>query len=142
MWDLLDKISIIIVNWNGKKFLSGCLDGLRQQIYQPLSITLIDNGSNDGSIDFVTHNYPEVKTIALPKNIGFSAESNIALKTLQTRHLALLDNDAMLYHIWAKSLVEVSSLIRRWNYYSEKSKSHFDSKYFSKDSWALNNILE
>lgn len=71
-----DLISIIIVNWNGKKFLSECLDGLRQQVYHPLSVTLVDNGSDDGSIDFVAGNYPEVNTIALPRNLGFSAANN------------------------------------------------------------------
>jgi len=39
---------------------------------------LVDNGSNDGSVDFVNDSYPEVKTIALPKNLGFCAANNLA----------------------------------------------------------------
>ena len=53
-------VNIIIVNWNGRKFLSECLEGLRRQTYQPLTIILVDNGSTDGSVDFVKKNYPEV----------------------------------------------------------------------------------
>ena len=105
-WDLLEKVSIIVVNWDGKKFLSECLDGLSQQIYQPLSLIVVDNGSSDGSVDFVNRNYPEVKTIALPKNIGFSAANNLVLKTVQSKYVALLNNDAVPHPLWLKHLVE------------------------------------
>lgn len=89
----MGKVSIVIVNCNGKRFLSECPDGLRQQIYKPLSITLVDNDSNDRSVDFVKRDYPEVKTIALPKDVGFAAASNIALRTVQTEYVVLLNND-------------------------------------------------
>ena len=102
----MNTISIIIVSWNGKKFLSECLDGLRQQTYQEFSVILVDNGSNDGSIDFVNRNYPEVRTIALSKNVGFSAANNIALQTVQTKYVALLNNDTVSHSLWIKSLVE------------------------------------
>lgn len=105
-WGLLDKISIIIVNWNGMKFLSECLDRLRHQTYQEFTIILVDNGSNDGSVNFVSRYYPEVKTIALPKNIGFSAANNLVLKTVQSKYVALLNNDAVPHPLWLKSLIE------------------------------------
>jgi hypothetical protein len=102
----LEKVSIVIVNCNGKRFLSECLDGLGQQIHKPLSITLVDNGSNDGSVDFVNRNYPKVKTIALPKNLGFAAANNYAIQTVQTEYVALLNNDAIPQPLWLKSLIE------------------------------------
>jgi GT2 family glycosyltransferase len=71
-----------------------------------LSIILVDNGSSDGSI-FVNHNYPEVKTIALPKNVGFSAANNYAFNTIKTEYVALLNNDAIAHPLWLKHLVEV-----------------------------------
>ena len=102
----MDKISVIIVNWNGKRLLSGCLDGLRQQIYQPSSIILVDNGSDDGSVDFVKRNYPEVKIVALSKNLGFATANNYALKTVQTKYVALLNNDAAPHPLWLNNLVD------------------------------------
>jgi GT2 family glycosyltransferase len=60
----------------------------------------VDNGSNDGSIDFVIRNYPEVKTIALSKNVGFSVANNIAIKTVKTEYVALLNNDAVAHPLW------------------------------------------
>ena len=98
-------INVIIVNWNGKKFLPECLESLRQQAYRRFSIILVDNGSNDGSIDFVIRNYPEVKTIALPKNVGFSVANNIAIKTVLTEYVALLNNDAVAHPLWLQSLM-------------------------------------
>ena len=102
---LLNLVSIIIVNWNGKKFLAKCLESLRHQAYRHFSIILVDNGSNDGSIDFVIRNYPEVKIIALPRNVGFSAANNIAIKTVKTEYVALLNNDAVAHPLWLQSLI-------------------------------------
>jgi len=102
----LALISAIIVNWNRRKFLPECLESLRRQTYQLFSITVVDNGSNDGSVDFVAENYPEVNTIALPKNLGFSSGKNIALETVQSEYVALLNNDAVSHPLWLRTLVE------------------------------------
>jgi len=102
----LNLASVIIVNWNGKKFLPECLESLRQQAYRHFSIILVDNGSSDGSIDFVIRNYPEVKTIALPKNVGFSVANNIAIKTVHTEYVALLNNDAVAHPLCLQTLIE------------------------------------
>ena len=100
-------VAVLIVNWNGRRFLSECLGGLRQQNYREFSIILVDNGSNDGSINFVRQNYPEVKTIALPRNLGFAAANNIALKIVESKYVALLNSDAVSHPVWLKSLVDV-----------------------------------
>ena len=102
----MNLASVIIVNWNGRKFLAKCLESLRQQAYRHFSIILVDNGSIDGSIDFVIRNYPEVKTIALPRNVGFSVANNIAIKTVKTKYVALLNNDAVAHPLWLQSLIE------------------------------------
>lgn len=102
----MSTVSVIIVNWNGRKFLPECLEGLRQQQYAPLSIILVDNGSHDASIDFVSDNYPDVRIISLPENTGFSVANNIALKTVETEYVALLNNDAVPDPLWLKNLVD------------------------------------
>lgn len=102
----MDLISVIIINWNGKKLVSECLDGLRRQTCQAFRAILVDNGSNDGSLDFIKHHYPEVETIALPENLGFSRANNIALKAIKTEYVALLNNDAVPHPLWLKTLVE------------------------------------
>lgn len=99
-------VSVIIVNWNGEKFLPECLESLKHQIYQPSSIILVDNGSTDGSIDLIRHTYPHIKTIVLSDNKGFSIANNIAIRTIQTDYIALLNNDAVAHPLWLRRLVE------------------------------------
>jgi GT2 family glycosyltransferase len=102
----LGQISIVVVNWNGKRFLNECLDSIREQVYRPSAVILVDNGSNDGSVSFVAKNYPEVQIIALPENSGFSKANNIALGAVGTQYVALLNNDAVAHPFWLKSLVD------------------------------------
>ena len=66
----------------------------------------MDNGSTDGSVAFVTRNYPEVRVVALPENVGFSIGNNIALRTVSTGYVALLNNDAVAHPLWLKHLAE------------------------------------
>ena len=101
----MDDVTIIIVNWNGKEFLARCLEGLWKQTCKSFSVTLVDNGSNDGSLDFVIENYPEVSLIGLPENIGFAAANNLALEKVRTKYAALLNNDAVPDPLWLETLV-------------------------------------
>ena len=102
----MDLVSVVIVNWNGKKFLSQCLEALRNQVFQDFSVIVVDNGSTDGSLEFLAGNYPEVKTICLPNNVGFSAANNVAISTLRTEYIALLNNDAVPQPLWLSRLVK------------------------------------
>ncbi len=103
----MPNVSVIIVNWNGKSFLADCLDGLRQQTYRDFSVIMVDNGSNDGSLDYVQTHYPEVKTIDLSYNSGFAVANNIAIQSVQTKYVALLNNDAVPHPQWLANLVKV-----------------------------------
>jgi len=50
------------------------------------------------------HSHPEIKTIALPENVGFSAANNVAFERVKTKYVALLNNDAVAHPLWLKSL--------------------------------------
>ena len=99
-------VSVVIVNWNGKKFLAECLDGLRKQTYEDHSIVLVDNASDDGSLEFVNKNYPEIKIIALPENFGFAVANNVAIDSIKTENVALLNNDAIPHPAWLENLLK------------------------------------
>jgi len=99
-------ISVIIINWNGKRLLAECLDGLRNQTLTDHSIILVDNGSQDGSLEFVKKYYPEVRTIALANNLGFAAANNIAINSVDTKYIALLNNDAVPHPEWLQNLLK------------------------------------
>jgi GT2 family glycosyltransferase len=102
----VSAVSIIIVNWNGKSFLADCLDGLKRQTYGNFSVIMVDNGSVDGSLDYVQTHYPEVKTIALSENSGFAVANNIAIESVKTKYVALLNNDAVPHPDWLQNLMD------------------------------------
>jgi GT2 family glycosyltransferase len=90
------KISIIVVNWNGKRFLKGCLAALTHQSYNNREIIFVDNGSSDNSVGFVGENFPEVKIVALTANKGFTGGNAAGLAIANGAYIALVNNDARL----------------------------------------------
>lgn len=73
----MPKVSIIVLNWNGKKFLKNCLDSLRKVTYSHLEIIVVDNNSTDGSQEFVKANYQKVIFIENKENYGFAKNALI-----------------------------------------------------------------
>ena len=74
------KISVVIPTYNGMKYLPICLDSLYQQTYGNFDIVIVDNASNDGTVDFLKTNYPKIKIIANNKNLGFAKANNKGVK--------------------------------------------------------------
>lgn len=79
---MLEKKSTIIViaNYNGKKYLQECLPSLRNQDYKDFKVVILDNGSSDGSVDWIRKDHPEVYLIDNRKNLGFSKANNVGIK--------------------------------------------------------------
>lgn len=98
-------ISVVIPNWNGKKFLTGCLDSLATQTYEPIEIVIVDNGSKDGSVEFLKENYPHVKLVTFPVNTGFSPAVNAGIKASTGVMVALLNNDTVVDPRWMEEFV-------------------------------------
>ena len=111
------NISIIIVNWNGKRYLNECLISVFNQTFPNYRVILVDNGSTDGSVEFVRENYPEVTIIKLEKNLGFAGGSNVgikeALKDKSVSYIALLNNDTKVDKNWLYELVKVAESEKR-----------------------------
>jgi len=97
-------IHLIIINWNGVHLLKGCLDGVLSQTYENRIVTVVDNGSGDGSAQYIKTNYPEVNLIELPMNIGFTVANNIAASNVRADYVALLNNDAVPDQDWLTNL--------------------------------------
>lgn len=102
-----DLVSVIIVNWNGMNYLDNCLKSVRNQNYKPIEIIIVDNGSKDGSLDFVKKNYPEVNIIANDVNRGFAGGNNDGIKRAKGEFIALLNNDTVAHPDWLLHLVRI-----------------------------------
>jgi GT2 family glycosyltransferase len=86
-------LAIVIPNWNGRHLLEDCLDSLRRQSCHEFSVTVVDNGSTDGSAEWLGSAFPEVRCIVLPENRGFSAAVNAGIEQTSTPWVLLLNND-------------------------------------------------
>lgn len=100
-------ISVIIVNYNGLRFLENCLASLKKQTYPAnrFEVIVVDNGSADDSIAFIRNNSPEVKIIEARKNLGFAAGNNLGFKHAKGDFFALLNNDTEVPENWLSALV-------------------------------------
>jgi GT2 family glycosyltransferase len=99
-------ISIVIPNWNGKRFLAGCLDAIRRQSYPRIETIIVDNGSTDGSLELIAEKYPEVRLVAFQTNTGFSPAVNAGIRAAAGRYVALLNNDTVVEPLWVEELVK------------------------------------
>jgi len=94
-------LTVIIVNYNGKRFLQGALDSLAKQTSRDFDIILVDNASTDGSLDDLnTEHLPSFRLIASPDNLGFAAANNLAAREAKTKWMALLNPDAEAREGW------------------------------------------
>jgi GT2 family glycosyltransferase len=93
---MLPLVSVVIPNWNGKKYLGDCIASLRQQTYNNLEIIVVDNASTDGSVEYLRNNFPEVKVIKHSKNLGFGAANNTGIKAARGKYIMMLNNDTRL----------------------------------------------
>jgi GT2 family glycosyltransferase len=106
----LGAISVVVVNWNRRDFLTACLQSLkRQQINQPFEVVVVDNGSSDGSAEMVSREWgddPLVRVVLLRnrENRGFCAANNQGFAASDAEFIALLNNDAEADPGWLRAL--------------------------------------
>jgi GT2 family glycosyltransferase len=98
--------SIIIPHLNGRHHLPVCLTSLRRQTFRDFEILLVDNGSTDGSQDYVRHHFPEVKLIELGQNRGFTGACNAGWQAAQGQFILLLNNDTEADPRWLECILD------------------------------------
>ncbi|NLA42147.1 MAG: glycosyltransferase family 2 protein [Smithella sp.] len=91
------EISFVIVNWNTKDLLRGCLDSIAKTVGSlSHEIIVVDNASSDGSADMLAREYPSVRVIANSKNSGFGAANNQGFAVMKGKYALLINTDAVL----------------------------------------------
>jgi GT2 family glycosyltransferase len=100
-----DLISVIIVNWNGRKWLKNCLDSLYSQTHRNLEIILVDNASTDGSVAFAQDLYPDIILISSPKNRGYAGGANTGILRARGSLILLLNNDTWMEKTFVEKLL-------------------------------------
>ncbi len=101
------KTAIVILNWNGKKYLEQFLPTLIKYTDDPnTEIIIADNASKDDSVDFLNKNYPELRQIILDKNYGYTGGYNKALNQIEAEYFVLLNSDIDVSENWLKPLID------------------------------------
>lgn len=108
------NLSVVIVNYNGQKYMAKLLSSLTNQTYKHCEIIIVDNASSDGSVEFIKNNYPQCKVIQLKENVGFAKGNNIGIDEAGGKFILLMNNDT-----W----VEEDFLQKMINFYE---KNNFD----------------
>ncbi len=100
------KVAIVILNWNGKKFLEQFLPGVVSHSPSWAQVVVADNASTDDSVAWVKQSHPEVSVIVNDKNYGFAGGYNVALKQVDTEFYVLLNSDVEVSPNWLEPLIE------------------------------------
>ena len=86
----MGNTTVLIPNYNGIEYLKNCLPGLKGR-----PVIIVDNGSEDGSEEYIRREYPEIELIELRENTGFCHAVNLGLKRIHTKYVFLLNNDTV-----------------------------------------------
>lgn len=91
----MNRITVVIPNYNGMKFLENCIKALLSgnQGEADFEVLVVDNGSTDGSVAYLKENFPQVRLIELPENTGFCHAVNEGIRQSDSPYVLLLNND-------------------------------------------------
>ena len=99
------KLSIVILNWNGKLLLKDFLPNII--LYTPNTpIYVVDNSSDDGSLEFLKKEYKSLTVIKLSRNTGYAKAYNYALKKIDSDVYCLVNNDVMVTKNWTLPIMK------------------------------------
>ena len=101
-----DYVSIVILNWNGNKYLSDCIGSIKKQTYSKIDLIIVDNFSTDGSLEYIRNNDVECVLLENQVNYGFSKGMNIGIEATNGEFILLLNNDVYLKEDFVEKCVE------------------------------------
>ena len=113
-------VSIIVLNWNGERYLGRCLDAILAQTFQDYEVIVLDNASNDGSVDAVPAHWPTIHLVKFEQNLGFAIGNNRGAKIARGRWIAFLNNDAFPEPEWLAHLVQSAQQNTEFSFFSSR----------------------
>jgi len=104
----MPRISVIIPNYNGAPVLEACLRSLVSQSHPPDEVLVIDNASQDNSLEVIRTAAPFARALAQPANRGFAAAANLGARDARSEWLAILNNDTEAAPGWLRACLEAA----------------------------------
>lgn len=118
--EVKEKVTVVIPNYNGIKYVDKCLDSLKKQTYKEFKVIIIDNASTDGSLELIEENYEEFQLVKNSINTGFCKAVNQGIEIADTEYVLLLNNDTELDDNFLTEIVE--TMEKSDNIFSVSSK--------------------
>ena len=104
----MDKVAVVILNWNGKEFLQKFLSNvLSNSKDEGVKLWVADNGSVDNSIEYLESEFPDVGLVKLDKNYGFAGGYNRALKQINAEYYMILNSDVEVSEGWLTPMIKI-----------------------------------
>ncbi|KAF2337041.1 glycosyltransferase family 2 protein [Flavobacterium daemonense] len=125
----MDKIAVVILNWNGVKLLEQFLPSVIQ-FSEEATIYVADNDSMDNSVEFVQQNFPTVKIVKNTGNYGFAKGYNDALKNINAEIYALVNSDIEVTKDWLKPIIETFDNEKQTGIIQPKIRDFKNKEYF------------
>lgn len=99
------RTAVVILNWNTREYLRAFVPALLESLGADDSLIVADSASTDGSLEMLTSEFPQVKTIPLDANYGFTGGYNRALSGLEAEYYVLINSDVLVSKDWLEPLV-------------------------------------
>lgn len=99
------RVAVVILNWNGKKFLEQFLEGVVKFSSNSAQIIVADNASTDGSVEYLHYHFPTVRVIQMTENTGFTGGYNRALAQVDAQYFVLLNSDIEVTSDWLEPMI-------------------------------------
>jgi len=128
--EIKPKVAVVILNWNGLKYLSQFLNGVVQSTYPNLEIVVGDNASSDGSVNFLKSQFPTVTIIQNDANYGFTGGYNRVLEKVEADYYVLLNSDIEVSPNWIEPVIELMEADNMIAAAAPKIKSYAQKKHF------------
>lgn len=104
----MEKVAVIVLNWNGEKLLQQYLPSVLSHTPPYLGrVVVVDNHSDDRSVEFLRNDFPDVELVCFDKNYGFAGGYNRIIAQVETEYVVLLNSDVEVEAGWLQPLVDV-----------------------------------
>jgi GT2 family glycosyltransferase len=97
---MAEPVTVVVPAWNGERWLPGLFDSLAAQTQQPAEVIVVDNGSADGTLEWLAREAPQARVLAQGRNTGFAMAANRGLLAAASEFVALLNTDVVLAPDW------------------------------------------
>lgn len=111
---MLERVAVIVLNWNGKEDTLGCLETVLGNDHDNYFVIVSDNGSTDGSVEAVRKRYPQVVVVENGVNLGFAAGNNTGIEVAMAEGadvVVLLNNDTTVAHDWLTKMSSAAAAL-------------------------------